>query len=150
MVQFAPDGEAARIARFMGLRRWQDMDDLRLADMVADGLPVSTVETIVKKLDPVGGYLAIHDLVPRATYYRRKEARQSLTKDQSEMVFAMAKLFSEVTRLFQGDISMASMFLSRPHPMLGGRSPLDVAKKSTAGTDAVLALLARADAGIAA
>lgn len=142
--------EAARIAKFMGLKQWRRMSDIRLADMVADGLPVSTADTLIRKVDPGGRLLAIHDLVPRATYYRRKEANQPLTRDQSEMVFAMAKLFSEVTRIYKGDVGLAAVFLSRPHPMLGGRSPFEVAKKSTAGVDAVLSFIARADAGIAA
>lgn len=142
--------EVGRIAQFMGLRRWAKINELELADMVAEGLPTSTVETIVKKIDPQGGFLDVFDLIPKATFYRRKEKKQPLTKDQSEMVFALSKVFSETERLYGGDKELSAMFLSKRHAMLGGRRPIDVARESTAGADLVLTLLARADAGVAA
>lgn len=142
--------EASRLARFMGLSTWRQIDDLALVGQVANGLPTSTVETIVKKIDPHGGFLNIYDVVPRTTFYRRKEAKRPLTKDQSEMVFALSKVFSETIRLYGGSAELAAMFLRRTHPMLGGRSPIDIACESTAGADLVLSLLAKADAGVAA
>ncbi|MEL6277295.1 MAG: antitoxin Xre/MbcA/ParS toxin-binding domain-containing protein [Pseudomonadota bacterium] len=141
--------EAGRIAQFMGLRRWNTINEVELVEQVAKGLPTSTLETIVKKVDPSGSLLDVFDLVPKATFYRRKEAKKPLTKDQSEMVFALSKVFSETIRLYSGDRELAAMFLAKKHPMLGGRSPIDVARESTAGADLVLTLLARAEAGVA-
>ena len=52
-------------------------------------------------------------------------------------------------RAWHGDRAATLAFLDRPHPLLAGQSPLDMARSSTAGADAVLALIRRAEAGIA-
>ena len=149
MSQSIPRSEASRIAQFMGLRGWAKMDDVRLVERVESGLPISAARTIVRNIDPHGQHLRVYDLIPRATYYRRKEKNKPLTKDQSEMIFALSKVFSEVIRQFHDDKESASLFLSRKHPLLGGRSPLDVARESTAGADLVMKLLAQAEANVA-
>jgi uncharacterized protein (DUF2384 family) len=43
----------------------------------------------------------------------------------------------------------AVAFLFRPHTLLDGRRPIDLAKESVAGTALVLNLLAEAEAGVA-
>ena len=60
-----------------------------------------------------------------------------------------SRVFVEVLRQYGADTAASALFLMRPHPMLGGRSPFHVAKESTAGADLVLKLLARAEAGVA-
>ncbi|HZD52966.1 MAG TPA: antitoxin Xre/MbcA/ParS toxin-binding domain-containing protein [Woeseiaceae bacterium] len=142
--------EASRIARFLGLRGWPTMNDVRLVERVAGGLPVSTAFALVRQIDPQGERLQVEDIIPRASYYRRKAQRKPLSKQQSEAVFALSKVFAETLRQYHDDKESALLFLSRKHPLLGGRSPLDVARESTAGADLVLKLLARAEAGIAA
>jgi uncharacterized protein (DUF2384 family) len=47
-------------------------------------------------------------------------------------------------------MTRVGQFMARKHAMLEGRTPLDVAKETTAGADLVLKILARADAGVAA
>lgn len=149
MTQAIPISEASRIAQFMGLRGWAKMDDLRLVRRVESGLPVSAARAIAQRIDPAGANLHVYDLIPKATYYRRKEQNKPLSKDQSEMIFALSKVFSETLRQYHDDQESASLFLSRKHSLLGGRSPLDVARESTAGADLVLKLLDKAEAGIA-
>jgi len=150
MTQSIPRSEAGRIAQFMGLPEWAKINDIRLVERVESGLPISTARAIVQNIDPGGHHLHLYDLIPRATYYRRKDKKQALTKDQSEMIFALSKVFSETIRQYHDDKESASLFLSLKHHLLGGRSPLDVARESTAGADLVLKLLAQAEAGIAA
>jgi len=150
MAAKAPHSDAERIAKFMGISAWAGMDDVHLVERVESGLPVSTVRAIIRRIDPRGELLNIHDLIPKATYYRRKEQNKPLTKDQSEMIFALSKVFSEVIRIYDNDLELAALFLSRKHALLGDRSPLDMARESTAGADLVLKLLARAEAGVAA
>jgi len=65
------------------------------------------------------------------------------------MLYALSKVLSEAIRHYHDDKESASLFLSRKHPLLGGRSPLDVARESTAGADLVMDLFARAEAGVA-
>ncbi len=144
-----PLSEASRIAKFMGLSRWQNMDDLMLVRKVESGLPVSAVSRIVHRIDPNEISVRVSDLIPKATYYRIKRKNKPLNKDQSEKIFALSKVFSETLRQYHDDRELASMFLMRSHPLLGGRSPLDVARESTAGADLVLTILERAEAGVA-
>ena len=125
------------------------MDDLMLVRKVESGLPVSAVRRIVHRIDPNELRVRVSDLIPKATYYRIKRKKKPLSKDQSEKIFALSKVFSETLKQYHDDRELASMFLMRSHPLLGGRSPLDVARDSTAGADLVLTILERAEAGVA-
>ncbi|MEJ2273300.1 MAG: DUF2384 domain-containing protein [Woeseiaceae bacterium] len=144
-----PKSEASRIARFMGLRKWQDMNDLKLVSKVESGLPVSAVRRIVHRIDPNELSVTVYDVIPKTTYYRIKDKKKPLSREQSEKVFALSKVFSETLRHYHDDQESASMFLMRDHPLLGGRSPLNVARESTAGADLVLKLLDQAEASVA-
>ena len=142
--------EASRIARFMGLRRWHEIDDLGLVEAVRKGLPVRTAEAVAQKIDPDGRYLKSTDIIPKSTLHRRQKSQLPLSKDESEKVFALSKVLSEALRIYGGDTERCAHFLIRSHPMLGLRAPLALAIASIAGADLVLKLLAKADAGIAA
>jgi putative toxin-antitoxin system antitoxin component (TIGR02293 family) len=127
----------------------EGLSDIELVERVERGFPTKTASTIVRRLDPLGRYLQVTDIVPKSTYHRRLKARQALTKDESEKVLALARVFVEILRQYRDDTLLAAHFLVRKHPMLAGRTPLDVAKESTAGADLVLKILAKADAGVA-
>jgi putative toxin-antitoxin system antitoxin component (TIGR02293 family) len=133
----------------MGLPRWAEFDDMRLVDEVEQGLPLSAVETIVHRIDPDGSYVRVQDIVPRSTYYRRKDVGRPLNKEQSERILALSKVFHQTLRQYHDDRRTAAMFLARSHPLLGGRSPLEMARGSIAGAELVLKVLARAEAGVA-
>jgi putative toxin-antitoxin system antitoxin component (TIGR02293 family) len=150
VTQAATQSEASLIARFLGLRGWSSMSDIRLVERVSAGLPLSAAYALVRHIDPEGERLQVEDIIPRASYYRRKAQGKPLSKQQSQSIFALSKVFAETLRQYHDDKESASLFLSRKHALLGGRSPLDVARESTAGADLVLKLLARAEAGIAA
>jgi putative toxin-antitoxin system antitoxin component (TIGR02293 family) len=140
--------EASRIAKFIGLPRWRNMDDISLVDKVRSGFPAGTAETIVTKIDPGGRFVRATDIIPKSTLHRRKE--KQLTKDESERIWALARVFSEVLRIYHEDVDLAALFLMKKHPLLRDRSSIDVAKESIAGADLVMKLLANADAGVAA
>jgi putative toxin-antitoxin system antitoxin component (TIGR02293 family) len=142
--------EANRVARFLGLRNWSAIDDLALVERVEAGLPTTALEQIIRQIDPNGTFLGIDDIVPKATFYRRKEQRKPLSKTESDTIVALARVLVEALRQYRGDTVRAVSFLRIAHPMLGGRTPLDMAKTSAAGAEVVLKLLARAEAGVAA
>lgn len=143
-----PLSEASRLAWFMGLPRWKDVDDLGLVERVTKGLPAGTAEIIVNRIDPAGHFVKATHIIPKTTLHRRSGG--ALSKDDSERLLMLARVFSEVLRLYHGDTERAAAFLSRPHPMLGDRPPIALATSSMAGAELVLKLLARADASIAA
>lgn len=149
MTRAVPKSEASRIAQFLGLSQWQKMNDLMLVRKVEAGLPISAVRKIVRRIDPNEASVSVYDLIPKTTYYRIKDKGKPLSRDQSEKIFALSKVFAETLRQYHDDRDSASMFLMRRHPLLGGRSPLDVARESTVGADLVLKLLEQAEAGIA-
>ena len=142
-------GDAANIARLMGLRRWQKMSDLALVEEIEQGLPLKaaeTVGTLIARDNEAGKYA----IVSRSTHARAKRnQRNHLTKGSSEKVYAAARVFYEAMRLWGNDKDATTRFLNRPHPLLGGRTPLNVATESTAGTDLVVQVIGEARAGVA-
>lgn len=143
--------EASKIAHFIGLPKWETIDDLALVELVRKGFPAKTATTIALRVDPQGRFFQPTDIIPKATLHRRvKTHNRLLTKDESEKILSLSKLFAEVIRLYHNDLNRAAQFLLAPHPMLGDRAPIDLAKESISGTELVLKILARADAGVAA
>jgi putative toxin-antitoxin system antitoxin component (TIGR02293 family) len=142
--------EATQLAAFLGLPKARKMSDLTLVERVERGFPPNTASIIVRRVDPKGQFLQVSHIIPKSTYHRRVKNMQALTKDESAKILALARVFVQVLRQYHGDSRLAGHFLLREHAMLGGRTPIDVAKESTAGADLVLKLLARAEAGVAA
>ena len=61
----------------------------------------------------------------------------------------VAMLLDAVSRAYHGDRDAIEAFLGRPHPLLEGETPFDMARSSSAGAEAVLNLIRRAEAGVA-
>jgi putative toxin-antitoxin system antitoxin component (TIGR02293 family) len=140
--------EASRIAKFIGLTRWDKVDDIGMVERVRDGFPARTATTVVERIDPTGRFVKATDLIPKSTLHRKKDHK--LSKDESQKVWALSRVFLEVLRLYDQDVDRAAFFMVQKHPMLADRTPIDVAIESMTGADLVLKLLAKADAGIAA
>jgi putative toxin-antitoxin system antitoxin component (TIGR02293 family) len=139
--------EATRTAWLLGLRA---DSDLELVKRVERGFPTKSADTLARRLDPRGEYLRITYIIPRSTYHRRIKAKEPFSKEESEKLFSLAKVFAEVARQYRNDMTRVGQFMARKHALLDGQTPLDVAKKTTAGADLVLKILAQADAGVAA
>ncbi len=137
--------EANRTARFLGLPRWEDIDELQLADCIRKGLPRKSVGYVFGQFELPKS--AIYDLIPRSSFHKKGTPR--LSQVHSERLFAVSKVFAEALRLYGGERAKASEFLQRPHPLLDGRSPMDLAFESTAGAEVVLKNLAKAEASVA-
>ena len=61
----------------------------------------------------------------------------------------ISHVIDAVGRTFHDDKDAIDRFLNTPHTLLANRTPLDMTRSGPAGTDAVLALLRRADSGVA-
>lgn len=140
--------EAVRIARILGLARPDTYNDLGMAKALEKGVPARSVEHVVKRLDPSGVHMKVYDFIPKSTYHRCQQQRKPLSKDLSEQLWQVARVFVEAQRHY-GDDREALDFLLRPHPLLDGATPLALAKETSAGADLVLRLLAEAEAGVA-
>jgi len=140
--------EAVQIAEFIGLPRPKTFSPMKLADTIRAGMPLAAVRNVVRRVDPLGAVVNVYDFVPKATLNRRAKDRKKLSRDVSEKLWQVARVYVEAQRQY-GDDAEARAFLSRPHPLLDNRTPLEVAKETVAGTDLVLKLLAQAEAGVA-
>jgi len=100
---------------------------LSIADLdaaVRQGLPKSAlreiVEHVVRSAEERRALMS--RIVPEATFKRR---RDRLTPDESEKTERLARIFATANFVWD-DEDDARQFLSAPHPLLGGRKPLDV------------------------
>lgn len=145
----APVGDAAEIARLMGLPSWRQMNSLSLVNRIEQGLPLQVVERISRAMAP-DDPRAKFTLLSRSTWSRlQRRPRQHLTREMSDRVHGVARVLLEARRLWAGDEPAMVRFLNRPHLLLGGRTPLDVARESTAGADLVVRIIGEARAGVA-
>ena len=144
-----PLGDAAAIARLLGLPSWRQMNSLSLVGQIEQGLPLQAVERVAQVMAP-DDPRAKFTLLPRSTWARlRKRSRQRLTREMSDRVHGVARVLLEASRLWKDDRPAMVRFINRPHLLLGGRTPLEVARESTAGADLVVRIIGEARAGVA-
>lgn len=96
---------------------------LRLADEIERGLPSAALARLVHALAPDNPDFK-YKLVPRATFARSKGKR--LSPAHSERIARYARLWSAALNVWKSE-DAARDFLWRPHPLLDGRSPIEVA-----------------------
>lgn len=138
--------QAGNVARLLGVDDAGQIDDVVLADHIAAGLKASATEGLINVL---GRGTVIGRIVPEATFRRHKLNRKALSREMSERLYEIGRVVVVAKAAYSGDSEEARRFLGRPHPLLDGRTPLDLAIASSAGADAVINLLHKADAGVA-
>ncbi|SMF28142.1 putative toxin-antitoxin system antitoxin component, TIGR02293 family [Tistlia consotensis] len=141
-----PASEPARLALLLALAVPPDFDDVALARRVTEGLPVKCVTAMARIL---GRSRVVGPIVPEATLRRVRKAGKPLSREHSGRLYEVSRVIDAVGRAFHGDSERIKAFLGRPHPLLDGETPFDLACSSSAGADAVLNLLQRAEAGVA-
>ena len=141
-----PPSEALRLARLLALPPDEGTDDVALAQRITAGLPVRSVAALAALL---GNAAVVGPVVPEATLRRIKKARKPLSREHSERLYELSRVVDAVGRAFHGDDERVRAFMTRPHPLLQGLSPLDLARSNSAGAEAVLNLVRRAEAGVA-
>ncbi|WP_187393861.1 antitoxin Xre/MbcA/ParS toxin-binding domain-containing protein [Oceaniovalibus sp. ACAM 378] len=137
--------EAQRIGRLLGLDN-PPADRVGLAARIATGLAASAASALSGAIAPVAGAMA---LIPEATLRRARNAKTPLSREMSERLYEVGRIVDMVSRIHHGDVRAISAFLNTPHPLLDDATPLDLARSSSAGADAVADLLTRAEAGFA-
>ena len=141
-----PASEATRVARLLALDRPDRLSDVQLARRVASGLPSQAAIALAETL---GRKRVVGPVVPEATLRRARKARSRLSRQLSERLYEVGRVVDAVSRAYRGDRDAIEAFLNRPHPLLEGETPFDMARSSSAGAEAVLNLVRRAEAGIA-
>ncbi|MCK0138108.1 antitoxin Xre/MbcA/ParS toxin-binding domain-containing protein [Aliiroseovarius sp. F47248L] len=139
--------QPGRIAAILGLRNASVMDDVALANTIADGLDCHAATSLGAVLGPkvkmVGG------IIPETTFRLACKARKPLSRAMSGRLYDLGRVWEVALRSYGEDQAAARAFLSRQHMLLDGRTPLELAQSSSAGADAVVNLLRRAKVGFA-
>jgi putative toxin-antitoxin system antitoxin component (TIGR02293 family) len=119
MVLVTPEKIASVMALFPVPHSFAELDDL-----VAHGLPKDALKASVDRVCVSGEdrKKLLYRIIPEATYKRR---RSNLTADESERAERLARVFATTEYVWNSEDD-ARAFLSTPHPMLQGHTPLDV------------------------
>jgi putative toxin-antitoxin system antitoxin component (TIGR02293 family) len=113
-----------------------------IAQSVERGLSVMALDRVVAFIAPDDGAF-IANIVPKATLSRRRASESGrLSIEEGNKVARLAKVWAMAMRVWD-DQASAQEFLRRPHPMLDGRAPRDVAVASDPGADAVINVMGR-------
>ena len=137
---------AVQLGRLLELSDAECLDEVALARRVASGLPVTVVGALERLL---GRSRVIGPIVSEATVRRHRKSRAPLSRRHSERVYELGRVIDVLARVFHGDAARIGTFLDRPHPLLGGSTPYEMAVSCSAGADVVVNLVHRAEAGVA-
>lgn len=118
-----------------------------LDEMVSRGLPKGVLKASIERIykDPEDRKQLMYRIIPEATYKRRRE---SLSAEESSKAERLARIFATAAYVWNSE-NEARIFLTTPHSMLKGSTPLDVSM-SELGARRVEELLWRLYYGIAA
>ena len=138
--------QAASIETLLGVPPGRSHSRLALADSIESGLPVAALDRLARMVAPDDARFKFR-LIPKATLERRrKSSSKRLTSEEGDRLARLAKVFSFALDIYK-EPEPAREFLTRPHPMLDGKPPLDVALATGPGADLVINLLGRAAYG---
>jgi putative toxin-antitoxin system antitoxin component (TIGR02293 family) len=132
------------IEALLGVRPDKGGSRLFLANSIEKGLPVTALERLAAAVAPQDAGFKFR-IVAKTTLDRRRKTKR-LTSEESDRVARIAKVFSFAVSIYR-EPDKAREFLTRPHPMLDGKIPLDVAIATGPGADIVINLLGRAAYG---
>ncbi len=136
-----------RIATLLGLKNASAMDDVALADAVAEGLDCHAAISLGTVLGPK--IKVVGDIIPKTTFRRARDAQKPLSPVTSGRLYNLSRVWEVALRSYGND-DAATEFLLRKHTHLDGRAPIELVRLSSAGADAVVNLIHRAQAGFAA
>ena len=138
--------ETVQLGRLLKLSDAERLDEVALARRVAAGLPTSCVSALNELLGPSR---VIGTVVSEATLRRRRKGRKPLSRRHSERIYELGRVLHALGRALHGDRRRMDAFLYRPHQLLDGVTPYEMAVSCSAGAEVVLNLVRRAEAGIA-
>lgn len=92
------------------------------------GLPVEEFDSLRELLGLTVEEMARKVGISTATLSRRRARKQPLDRDHSDRLLRFARLFWLSAHLYDGDLTAARRWLSRPEQALAGQSPLEFAE----------------------
>ena len=134
------DIELAGVASVLGLER-VDYTPLAFSAQINRGLPLQSI-THVHDIVAPGSTTFSGLVISKQTLSRRRKSGQALSPVESERLARIARVWTMASDVYK-DENMARLFLNKPHPMLEGRIPLEVATENEYGAEAVVQTLGR-------
>lgn len=132
--------EARSLAALLGVKsKGGFADPLDLANAVSKGLSVDALDRLCGLIAPGDSRLR-HLLVPKATLARRHRGSGRLSPEESNRIARLARLWAFAIDVWKSEAA-AQRFLAKPHPLLRGRVPRELAIESDIGARAVEDLL---------
>ena len=141
-----PASEVSRVAMLLAIDEADILSDVQLARIVSGGLLPASAIALAEVL---GRSRVVGPVIPEATLRRVRKAGKALSRQLSERLYEVGRVVDAVSRAYHGDREAIEAFLNRAHPLLDGETPFDMARSSSAGAEAVLNLIRRAEAGTA-
>jgi putative toxin-antitoxin system antitoxin component (TIGR02293 family) len=120
---------------------------LELMEQIEKGLPVASLNRVTATIAPRDAGFK-YRIVPKATLARIKQHRHRLNASQGSLVARLADVWS-LSRKVWGSDQEARDFLFRPHQILAGRRPIEVAMANEIGAQLVRDILGRLQHGSA-
>ena len=139
------------VAGILGIKGREDhpASPFEVIQRIENGLPIAILNRISESVAPSDANFK-YLIVSRPTLARRlKSHSRLLSSDESERLARIAKVWTFAREVWGNDQD-ARAFLFRPHPMLEGRAPMEVALKTDMGARLVEDILGRLEYGSAA
>lgn len=134
------------VSQLMGL---QLSGPLPLMNAVKNGLPLTVLDRVIRSVHPSDNKLAFR-IVPRATLARRRKACATareradgrLSVEEGARLARLAAVWAMALEVWGGEAA-ARRFIFEAHPMLHGRTPIDVVLENELGRPVVEGILGR-------
>jgi len=141
-----PTNEATRIAKLLEIHEPKMLSEVALARHVSRGLPS---QSAIRLSEVLGKKRVVGPIIPEASLRRARSSNTPLSRELSERLYEISRVVDALCMAYHGDQQAVDGFLHRPHVLLDGDTPFDMARSSSAGAEAVLNLIRRAAAGVA-
>lgn len=122
-------------------------DPQELMSAVERGLPLSSLDRVVGFVAPMDAKFT-YRLVARASLARRRK-QDRLSSDEGARLARLASVWAFAVEVW-GGAEAARRFMFEPHPLLHGRTPVDVVLENEFGRPVVEGVLGRLKYGSAA
>ena len=123
-----------------------EVSDVDYMARVSRGFGLKALTRLAEQIAPADPKFK-YRIVPKASLARFKAARR-LSPRQSVVLMRIAEIWVQALRLWQTPEETRE-FLSRPHPLLGGRKPIDLVLENELGATLVRSVLGRLESGSA-
>jgi len=131
--------------RFLGLGQ-KKLTPLGYVDWVNEGLPAETLDKVTGAVAPNDRQFVNRLVGSKSTRYRRFD--KPLSVESGFRTVRVAIVWVMALDVWKSE-DAARAFLNRPHPMLEGRKPIDVAIQSELGAEMVRSILGELKYGTA-